>query len=242
MSGFVRFLTCGVAVALSVAFPAGALLADGCSGKAVTQGACPAGAAKSGAVTGGGCGGCKAACSDVAKGPDSSSSGAGSGPVATNGGEGCTKQASECSGCPLARATAEGAGTFNTLIAAVKAAGVCESLAGKGPFTVFAPTDEAFAKLPAGTVDALLRDVPRLQALLKNHVIKGRVTAEVLGNFTSATAVTIEGQPIEIKVCSKTGFHINGAKVTKADIPTPNGVLHVIDRVLVPKAEVATAK
>ncbi|MBN1419626.1 MAG: fasciclin domain-containing protein [Planctomycetes bacterium] len=248
MNGFAKVLACSAAVAFALALPGGAVFAD-CGGcKAVTQGSCPSsGAGNTGAVTGGGgteggnghCG--KAAAAEAAASSASPACCEGAGKVAESGG-GCAAQEAACSGCPFAKATAQGAGTFNTLIAAVKAAGLWETLTGPGPFTVFAPTDEAFAKLPAGTVEALVKDVPRLQAILKYHVVKGRVTGEILGHFTSATAATLQGQALSIKVCPKSGVHVNDAKVTKADIPAPNGVVHVIDRVLLPETEVAAAE
>ena len=128
--------------------------------------------------------------------------------------------------------TAVAAGSFKTLVAAVQAAGLVETLKGKGPFTVFAPTDEAFAKLPAGTVDALLKDKAKLTAILTYHVVPGDVRAAQAMKLTSAK--TVNGQ--SLKVMAHDGVvMIDNAKVTKADIVAKNGVIHVIDTVVLPK-------
>lgn len=127
--------------------------------------------------------------------------------------------------------TAVAAGSFKTLAAALKAAGLVDTLKGPGPFTVFAPTDEAFAKLPAGTVDALLKDLPKLRSILTYHVVPGRVTASEVVKLSQAT--TVQGQPVRIDASA--GVKVNGATVTKADIATANGVIHVIDTVLIPE-------
>jgi uncharacterized surface protein with fasciclin (FAS1) repeats len=128
--------------------------------------------------------------------------------------------------------TAVAAGSFKTLVAAVQAAGLVETLSGKGPFTVFAPTDEAFAKLPAGTVEALLKDKAKLAAILTYHVVSGDVRAAQAMKLS--TAKTVNGQSLGIAV--KDGsVMINNAKVVKADIVTTNGVIHVIDTVVLPK-------
>lgn len=128
--------------------------------------------------------------------------------------------------------TAVAAGSFKTLVAAVQAAGLVETLSGKGPFTVFAPTDEAFAKLPAGTVEALLKDKTKLAAILTYHVVSGDVRAAQAMKLS--TAKTVNGQSLAIAV--KDGsVMINNAKVVKADIVTTNGVIHVIDTVVLPK-------
>jgi uncharacterized surface protein with fasciclin (FAS1) repeats len=126
--------------------------------------------------------------------------------------------------------TAVGADDFKTLVVAVKAAGLVEALKGKGPFTVFAPTDEAFAKLPEGTIPALLKDNDKLAAVLTYHVVPGYVTAADAMKLNRAK--TLQGG--ELKISSDGGVHINGAKVIKADILTANGVIHVIDSVLLP--------
>ncbi len=127
--------------------------------------------------------------------------------------------------------TAVGAGSFKTLATALKAAGLVETLKGKGPFTVFAPTDEAFAKLPPGTVEALLQDKDKLTAVLTYHVVAGNVKAADVVNLKSAK--TVQGQSVAIDATD--GVKINDAKVVKADIDCSNGVIHVIDTVLLPK-------
>lgn len=125
------------------------------------------------------------------------------------------------------------AGKFNTLVAAVKAAGLVDTLKGTGPFTVFAPTDEAFAKLPAGTLESLLKpeNKAKLQSILTYHVVAGNVMASDVAKLTSAK--TVEGGNVAIKT-SRQGVMVNNAMVTKADIATSNGVIHVIDTVLLP--------
>ena len=126
------------------------------------------------------------------------------------------------------------AGGFTTLVAAVKAAGLVDTLKGAGPFTVFAPTDAAFAKLPAGTVESLLKpeNKARLQAILTYHVVSGKVMAQDVMKLDSAR--TVEGSNVSIKTADG-GVMVNNARVTKADIATSNGVIHVIDTVLLPK-------
>lgn len=126
--------------------------------------------------------------------------------------------------------TAVAAGSFKTLVAAVTAAGLVDTLKGAGPFTVFAPTDEAFAKLPAGTVDALLKDIPKLKKILTYHVVSGKVMAADAAKLKSAK--TVEGS--EIKIDASNGVKINDSTVTTADIAADNGVIHVIDAVLLP--------
>ena len=132
--------------------------------------------------------------------------------------------------------TAIAAGSFNTLVAAVKAADLVSTLSGPGPFTVFAPTDEAFAKLPAGTIDALLKDKAKLTSILTYHVVSGKVMAEDVKTLSSAA--TIQGQDLSIDA-KRWHLHrnvkINGANVIKTDIECSNGVIHVIDQVLMPK-------
>jgi uncharacterized surface protein with fasciclin (FAS1) repeats len=130
--------------------------------------------------------------------------------------------------------TAVDAGNFNTLVAALKAANLVDTLKGPGPFTVFAPTDEAFAKLPAGTLESLLQpeNKAKLQSILLYHVVPGRVTATQVVKLDSAK--TAEGQIVSIKIVSGKVM-INNAEVLKADILTSNGVIHVIDTVLLPK-------
>jgi uncharacterized surface protein with fasciclin (FAS1) repeats len=127
--------------------------------------------------------------------------------------------------------TAVAAGNFTTLAKALTAAGLIETLKGKGPFTVFAPTDEAFAKLPAGALDALLQDKAKLTAVLTYHVVPGKVMAADVVKLSEAK--TVQGQ--SIKIDTSMGVKVDGAKVVKTDIVTSNGVIHVIDSVLLPK-------
>ena len=131
-------------------------------------------------------------------------------------------------------ATADGAGTFKTLLAAATAAGLVETLQGSGPFTVFAPTDEAFAALPAGTLDGLLKDPDALKKILLYHVVSGEVTADKVVGMTSAD--TVEGSPIAISVKDGKVYLNDSAQVVKTDIMASNGVIHVIDKVLLPPA------
>ena len=129
--------------------------------------------------------------------------------------------------------TAVSAGSFKTLVAAVEAAGLVETLKGEGPFTVFAPTDEAFARLPAGTVEDLLKpeNKEKLVAVLTYHVVAGMVmSGDVAGKKT--TAKTVQGSTINVN--GMNGVRINDAMVTQANIGADNGVIHVIDRVLIP--------
>ena len=126
--------------------------------------------------------------------------------------------------------TAVAAGSFTTLVAAVQAAGLVDTLKGDGPFTVFAPTDAAFAKLPPGTVDALLKDKAKLTAILTYHVVPGRVTAADVGKLTTAT--TVQGGSLAIDTSA--GVKINDAHVVQADVMASNGVIHVVDTVLLP--------
>jgi uncharacterized surface protein with fasciclin (FAS1) repeats len=130
--------------------------------------------------------------------------------------------------------TAVAAGEFKTLVAAVKAAGLVDTLKGPGPFTVFAPTDEAFAKLPAGTVESLLKpeNKARLQSILTYHVIPGKVMSLELVKLDSAK--TVEGGNIAIQTMNG-GVMVNNAHVTQADISASNGVIHVIDTVILPE-------
>ncbi len=129
--------------------------------------------------------------------------------------------------------TAVSAGSFNTLVAAVKAADLVTTLKGDGPFTVFAPTDDAFGKLPEGVVASLLKpeNKAKLQAVLTFHVVAGKVLAADVVKLKSAQ--TVQGQ--ELTVNTDSGVKINGAKVVKADILCSNGVIHVIDAVVLPK-------
>lgn len=131
-------------------------------------------------------------------------------------------------------ALASGAENFKTLVAAVKAAGLVETLQSKGPFTVFAPTDEAFAKLPAGTVESLLKpeNKEKLVAILKYHVIPGKVLAADVKNME---AKTVQGQSVKLKV-TDVGVTVDNAKVVKTDLLAENGVIHVIDTVILPRS------
>jgi uncharacterized surface protein with fasciclin (FAS1) repeats len=126
--------------------------------------------------------------------------------------------------------TAVAAGSFTTLVAAVEAAGLVDTLKGDGPFTVFAPTDEAFAALPEGTVAALLNDIPTLTSILTYHVVAGKVMSTDLSD--DMTATTVQGGDITIDLDN--GVMINDATVVTADIETTNGVIHVIDKVILP--------
>lgn len=130
--------------------------------------------------------------------------------------------------------TAVSNGSFNTLVAAVQAAGLVDTLKGAGPFTVFAPTDEAFAALPAGTVETLLKpeNKDQLVAILTYHVVPGKVmAADVVGKQMGVT--TVNGQEAEVNGLS--GVSIDGAKVVAADVEASNGVIHVIDAVILPE-------
>lgn len=128
--------------------------------------------------------------------------------------------------------TAADAGSFDTLVTAIKAAGLVDTLKGEGPFTVFAPTDAAFAKLPEGTVEALLKDKDKLASILTYHVVPGKVMAEDVAGMSSAK--TANGQALTVK-SSDGGVTIDNAKVVKTDILCSNGVIHVIDTVVLPK-------
>ena len=128
--------------------------------------------------------------------------------------------------------TAVGAGSFETLVAAVQAAGLVDTLKGDGPFTVFAPTDEAFAALPEGTVESLLlpENKDQLMAILTYHVVPGKVMSTDLSDDMEAT--TVQGEAITIDLDN--GVQVEGANVVSADIETSNGVIHVIDTVILP--------
>ena len=126
--------------------------------------------------------------------------------------------------------TAVAAGSFTTLVAAVKAAGLVDTLKSAGPFTVFAPTDDAFKKLPAGTVEKLLADPEALKKILLYHVVSGKVMAADV--MKMKTAKTVNGANIRIK--TQGGVMVNNAKVAKTDIVCSNGVIHVIDTVIMP--------
>lgn len=126
--------------------------------------------------------------------------------------------------------TAVAAGNFNTLATALKAAGLVDTLKGKGPFTVFAPTDAAFAKVPKADLDALLKDKAKLTAVLTYHVVAGKVLA---ADVKAGKVKTVQGS--EITVTTTGGVKVNGANVTATDIIADNGVIHVIDSVIIPK-------
>lgn len=130
--------------------------------------------------------------------------------------------------------TAVSAGQFKTLVTAVKAAGLVETLKGNGPFTVFAPTDDAFAKLPPGTVEELLKpeNKEKLTAILTYHVVPGKVTAADVMKLSEAK--TVQGGKVKVEIVGGK-VKIDGAEVVKADIMTKNGVIHVIDQVILPK-------
>lgn len=127
----------------------------------------------------------------------------------------------------MARST----GGFKTLLTAVEAAGLTDTLRGAGPFTVFAPTDEAFAKLPAGTLDSLLKDKKKLASILTYHVVAGKVMASDVAHLKQAK--TVQGQSVQIDTSN--GVRVDEAQVIKADVPATNGVIHVIDAVILPK-------
>ena len=126
--------------------------------------------------------------------------------------------------------TAVAAGNFKTLATALQAAGLVDTLKGKGPFTVFAPTDEAFAKIPKADLDALLKDKAKLTAVLTYHVVAGKVMAQ---DVKAGKVKTVQGS--EVTLGTTGGVTVNNAKVVAADVGASNGVIHVIDAVLMPK-------
>jgi uncharacterized surface protein with fasciclin (FAS1) repeats len=126
--------------------------------------------------------------------------------------------------------TAVKAGNFKTLVAAVQAAGLVDTLKGTGPFTVFAPTDEAFAKIPKATLDGLLKDKAALSKILTYHVVAGKVMAK---DVKAGAVKTVQGQ--DITLATTGGVTVNGAKVVAADVAASNGVIHAIDTVIMPK-------
>jgi uncharacterized surface protein with fasciclin (FAS1) repeats len=129
--------------------------------------------------------------------------------------------------------TAVAAGQFTTLVSLVKKAGLASALSGKGPFTVFAPTDAAFAKVPKATLDALARNKAQLKAVLLYHVVSGKLTASKVVKLK--TAKTLQGKPVRIRVNGGNVF-VGGAKVTTPDVMASNGVVHVVNKVLLPPA------
>ena len=126
-------------------------------------------------------------------------------------------------------------GKFNTLVAALKAANLVETLQGDGPFTVFAPSDDAFAKLPPGTVEGLVANREKLTSILTYHVVAGKVMAGDIVKANGAKPATVNGQALDVVVRGGK-VYVNGARVVTADIVASNGVIHVIDTVLMPKA------
>jgi uncharacterized surface protein with fasciclin (FAS1) repeats len=142
-----------------------------------------------------------------------------------------TQTAAVVTGAPDIIATALAAGNFGTLANALKAADLIDTLKGTGPFTVFAPTDDAFKKLPAGALDGLLKDKTKLAGILKYHVLPGKVMAK---DVATGDVKTVAGSTMKV-VKSADGVTIDGAKVTKTDIEASNGVIHVIDTVVMPK-------
>jgi uncharacterized surface protein with fasciclin (FAS1) repeats len=149
--------------------------------------------------------------------------------------EAATPEPSEATTAKDIVATATEAGTFKTLLTAAKAAGLVETLQGEGPLTLFAPTDEAFAALPKGTLDGLLADPEALKRVLLYHVVSGKVTADQVVGLTSADSV--EGSPIAIAVKDGSVFLNDTAKVVTTDVMASNGVIHVIDSVILPPAD-----
>jgi uncharacterized surface protein with fasciclin (FAS1) repeats len=127
--------------------------------------------------------------------------------------------------------TAIAGGNFTTLVAAIKAAGLTDTLKGRGPFTIFAPTDEAFQKLPSGALDALLKDTAKLKSILNYHVIGGHLLVQ---SFKSGEVMTVQGSPLTA-VVSGSDLQVNGAHVRQRDLAASNGVIHVIDAVIMPR-------
>ncbi|MCL5877528.1 MAG: fasciclin domain-containing protein [Candidatus Bathyarchaeota archaeon] len=130
------------------------------------------------------------------------------------------------------------AGMFNTLVTAVKAAGLVDTLKSPGPFTVFAPNDAAFAKLPQGTIDALLNDIPKLKTILTYHVVSGKYTSAEVAKQKRMT--TVEGEDLKIDAAKwrlHNSIKVNDANIINLDIMVDNGVCHAIDKVLMPKME-----
>ncbi len=127
---------------------------------------------------------------------------------------------------------ATSSGSFKTFTKAISTAGLSETLKGKGPFTVFAPSDEAFAKLPSSTVESLLKDPSRLKSVLNYHIAQGRFTANDLKKITSVK--TLEGQNLKLEAANGR-ITVNGARVTQPNIEASNGVIHTIDSVIMPR-------
>jgi uncharacterized surface protein with fasciclin (FAS1) repeats len=136
--------------------------------------------------------------------------------------------------------TATAAGNFTKLVAAINAAGLGEALNATGPFTVFAPNDEAFAKLPNGTLDGLLKDIPKLTSILKYHVVSGKVMGKDVQTMDGKTATTLNGA--DLNIATGGGVRLNKShRVIKTDIECSNGVIHVIDQLLMPPLAAAAA-
>jgi uncharacterized surface protein with fasciclin (FAS1) repeats len=129
-------------------------------------------------------------------------------------------------------ASAANAGNFATLTNALKAAGLVGTYKGVGPFTFFAPTDEAFAKLPKGMLDGLLKDRAKLASILNAHVLPGAVLAH---DLVARDSMSVQGEPLHI-AANDSGFTVNGARVSKREIEASNGVIHPIDKVMMPKS------
>ena len=154
------------------------------------------------------------------------------GTVPAFAGDSCSSSAKQAANSGDIVATASAAGSFNTLVAAVQAAGLVETLQSDGPFTVFAPTDDAFAKLPEGTVEALIANPDKLRQILLYHVVPGKVMAADVVTLKSATTAQVSDVAIMLADCV---VQINQANVTATDIETSNGVIHVIDTVILPR-------
>lgn len=138
-------------------------------------------------------------------------------------------------------ATATAAGNFTKLVSAIQAAGLGDALNANGPFTVFAPNDDAFAKLPNGTLDGLLKDIPKLTSILKYHVVPGKVMAKDVMTMDGKTAATLNGA--ELSIATGGGVRLNKShKVVKTDIECSNGVIHIVDQVLMPPLADASAQ
>jgi uncharacterized surface protein with fasciclin (FAS1) repeats len=154
-------------------------------------------------------------------------------PCAASGQQGPNAKAAQHEGKSIIE-VAKQAGNFNTLVTAIQAAGLIETLQGRGPFTVFAPNDAAFAKLPAGTIEGLLKDTKKLSSILTFHVLPGKVMAAEVLAAKNLKPATVNGATLDIKV--KDGkVYVNGARVIATDITASNGVIHVIDAVVMPK-------
>lgn len=139
--------------------------------------------------------------------------------------------------------TAVAAGDFETLVTALKAADLVDALKGEGPFTVFAPTDEAFAKLPKGTLNDLLKpeNKDKLKEILLYHVVPGKFAAAEVMKLDGKEVVTLQGSKVKVKTKTKHGVMVDNARVVKTDVMTSNGIIHVIDTVIMPPADTSTS-